>query len=155
MKLENKKALLEKWMAEYEKKLKPSLAMGRFRFLKEDDFYDWRRITLKNSKTYWGDEPAGALYTDNLRPEVLTLYTSEEWNDLIKTYRLVPDKNGNVEVYKKFWKIDQVNDNVVHPLLAYTDLINKGDRRCNETAEIYIMNIYKISFKNSGTARGI
>jgi len=141
MKLENKKALLEKWIAEYEKRLKPSLAMGRFRFLKEDDFYDWRQVTLKSSKTYWGDEPAGALYTDYLRPEVLTLYTSEEWNDLIKNYRLVPDKNGNVEVYKKFWKVDQVNENVVHPLLAYTDLINKGDRRCTETAEI-IYNEY-------------
>lgn len=134
-KLENKKQLLEKWILEYEKRLKPTLNIGTFRFLKEDDFYNWKKIPLKNQKTYWGGEPAGALYTEYLRPEELTMYTAEEWNDLIRNYRLVPDKNGNVKVFKKFWKQDTVNDNAVHPLLAYADLINKGDRRCTETAQ--------------------
>lgn len=134
-KLENKKQLLEKWILEYEKRLKPTLNIGTFRFLKEDDFYNWKKIPLKNQKTYWGGEPAGALYTEYLRPEELTIYTAEEWNDLIRNYRLVPDKNGNVKVFKKFWKQDIVNDKAVHPLLAYADLINKGDRRCTETAQ--------------------
>src|SRR5690606_11319598 len=100
-----------------------------------DDFYNWKGIPLRNSKTYWGGEPAGALFTNYLRPEELTLYTAEERTDLIKNYRLVPDLNGNVKVYKKFWKYDEVNDNTVHPLLAYADLITKGDRRCTETAQ--------------------
>jgi hypothetical protein len=65
----------------------------------------------------------------------LTIYTAEEWNDLIRNYRLVPDKQGNVKVFKKFWKHDEVNENAVHPLLAYADLMNKGDRRCTETAQ--------------------
>lgn len=134
-KLENKKQLLEKWILEYEKRLKPTLNIGTFRFLKEEDFYDWKKILLKNQKTYWGGEPAGALYTEYLCPEELTIYTAEEWNDLIRHYRLVPDKNGNVKVFKKFWKHDIVNENVVHPLLAYADLISKGDRRCTETAQ--------------------
>lgn len=134
-KLENKKQLLEKWILEYEKRLKPTLNIGTFRFLKEEDFYNWRGVPLENQKTYWGGEPAGALYTDYLRPEELTIYTAEEWTDLIRHYRLVPDKNGNVKVFKKFWKHDLVNKNTVHPLLAYADLINKGDRRCTETAQ--------------------
>ena len=41
----------------------------------------------------------------------------------------------NVKIFKKFWENEDVNNNVVHPLLAYTDLINKGDRRCTETAQ--------------------
>nr|WP_315246570.1 type IV toxin-antitoxin system AbiEi family antitoxin [uncultured Flavobacterium sp.] len=133
--LENKKQLLEKWILEYEKRLKPTLHIGTFRFLREEDFYNWKGIHLKNQKTYWGGEPAGALYTDYLRPEELTIYTAEEWNDLIRHYKLVPDKNGNVKVFKKFWAQDIVNENAVHPLLAYADLINKGDRRCTETAQ--------------------
>ena len=134
-KLENKKQLLEKWILEYEKRLKPTLNIGTFRFLKEEDFYNWKEIPLKNQETYWGGEPAGAIYTNYLRPEELTIYTAEEWNDLIRNYRLVPDKQGNVKVFKKFWKHDLVNENAVHPLLAYADLMNKGDRRCTETAQ--------------------
>jgi len=134
-KLENKKKLLEKWIMEYEKRLKPTLAMGTFRFLKEDDFYNWKKLQLQNGKTWWGGEPAGDVITNYLRPEELTIYTIETRGDLMKNYRLVPDINGNVKVFKKFWENDAVNNNVVHPLLAYTDLINKGDRRCTETAQ--------------------
>jgi hypothetical protein len=32
------------------------------------------------------------------------------------------------------WEHDEV-DTVVNPLLAYADLITKGDRRCTETAQ--------------------
>ena len=133
--LENKKGLLEKWIMEYEKRLKPTLAIGSFRFLNADDFYNWKGLPLKSGKTFWGGEPAGELFTNYLRPEELTLYTTEERTDLIKNYRLVPDIQGNVKVYKTFWEYNEVNDNVVHPLLAYADLITKGDRRCTETAE--------------------
>jgi hypothetical protein len=134
-KLDHKKELLEKWIMDYEKRLKPTLAIGSFRFLNTDDFYEWKRIPLRSGKTFWGGEPAGELFTNYLRPEELTLYTKEEQTDLMKNYRLVPDIQGNVKVYKTFWEYNEVNDNVVHPLLAYADLITKGDRRCTETAE--------------------
>lgn len=134
-KLDDKQKLLEKWIMEYEKRLKPSLSIGSFRFLNMDDFYDWKSLPLRNGKTFWGGEPAGDLFTDYLRPEELTLYTTEERTDLIKNYRLVPDLKGNVKAYKTFWKHTEVNVNVVHPLLAYADLIAKGDRRCTETAQ--------------------
>jgi RNase adaptor protein for sRNA GlmZ degradation len=38
-KLENKKKMLEKWIMEYEKRLKPTLTIGIFRSLKID-FYN-------------------------------------------------------------------------------------------------------------------
>ena len=65
----------------------------------------------------------------------MTLYTTETRNDLIKNYRLIPDEKGNVKAYQKFWQYDEVNDNVVPPLLVYADLINTNDRRCTETAQ--------------------
>jgi len=133
--LNNKKALLNKWMDAYAEKLKPSLKIGSFRFLKVEDFDNWKQIPLRSGKTWWGAEPAGDLFTNHLHPAELTLYTLETRTDLIKNYRLIPDDLGNVKVYKKFWHYDEVNDNVVPPLLIYADLINSNDRRCIETAQ--------------------
>jgi hypothetical protein len=134
-KLINKKELLNKWVAAYELRLKPTIKIGTFRFLKEEDFTNWKNLPLQNGKTRWGGEPAGDLFTNYLHPAELTLYTTETRNDLIKNYRLIPDVKGNVQAYQKFWQYDEVNDNVVPPLLVYTDLMNKGDRRCTETAQ--------------------
>jgi hypothetical protein len=133
--LNNEKELLGKWMAAYEERLKPALLMGTFRFLTENDFLNWKNLEIDTARTKWGGEPAGDIYTNYLRPQILTLYTDESRNELVKNYRLIPDEKGNVYVYKKFWHVDDGNTNVVPPLLAYTDLINTNDRRCTETAQ--------------------
>lgn len=135
--LNNKKELLEKWIVAYKEILKPTMEVGRFRFAKQDNFSNWRNIELQEGKTWWGGEPAGDLLTNHLRPGELTLYTIETRNDLIKNYRMIPDQEGDIRVYKKFW--DETLDthtNAVPALLTYTDLINVGDKRCRETAEI-------------------
>ncbi len=141
-KLSNKQALLNKWIAAYDLRLKPTLKVGRFRFLKEEDFTNWQNLPLRNDKTWWGGEPAGDLLTHFLRPAELTLYTTETRNELIKNYRLIPDDKGNVKAYQKFWQDDQVNVNASKPtgmtvpaLLVYADLINANDRRCTEAAQ--------------------
>lgn len=133
--LEDNKRLLEKWIMAYEKKLKPNLAIGTYRFADNDTFFNWKDIKLKQGQTLWGGEPAGDIFTNYLRPEELTLYTTEPRNKLMKNYRLVPDEGGNVKIYKKFWNDNAQKEDAVHPLLAYADLIMKGDRRCTETAE--------------------
>lgn len=117
----NKKELLNKWIDAYSERLQPSIKVGTFRFYKHEDFTNWKTIALKNGKTWWGGEPAGDLLTGYLRPAELTLYTNEQRNDIIKNYRLIPDEQGNVKVYKKFWQYDEVNDNIVPPILVYTD----------------------------------
>jgi len=134
-KLNNKKELLNKWIAAYDMRLKPILKVGTFRFLKEEDFAKWKNLPLHKGKTWWGGEPAGDIFTNYLKPAELTLYTTETRKDMIKNYRMVPDDKGNIKVFKKFWQFDEVNDNVVPPLLAYTDLMNTNDRRCIETAQ--------------------
>jgi hypothetical protein len=134
-KLVNKKALLDKWITAYGERLKPALQTGTFRFLKAEDFVNWKTLPLRNGKTWWGGESAGDLFTNYLRPAELTLYTTETRNDLIKNYRLMPDDKGNVKAYQKFWQYDEMKDNVVPPLLVYADLINTNDRRCTETAQ--------------------
>lgn len=133
--LNNKKELFDKWIAAYEERLKPALLTGTFRFLTENDFLNWKNLEIDTKRTKWGGEPAGYIYTNYLRPQILTLYTDESRNELVKNYRLIPDEKGNVQVFKKFWLKDDANNKAVPPLLAYTDLINTNDRRCTETAK--------------------
>ncbi len=133
--LVNKKELLDKWIPAFAEKLQPSLHIGNFRFLKEEEYKNWKNLALIPGKTYWGGEPAGDILTNYLKPEILTLYTEENRNDLIKNYRLVPDPKGKVKVYKKFWANEAVNHITVRPLLVYTDLMNTSDDRCMETAQ--------------------
>jgi len=134
-KLVHKKDLFEKWLDNYNQKLKPDLKMGTFRFANENDFLNWKNVELNYAKTCWGGEAAGDLLTNYLRPEILTIYTCETRNELIRNYKLIPDINGNVEIYNMFWEQRIETGKTVPPLLAYTDLINMNDKRCRETAE--------------------
>jgi len=147
--LPNKEALLEKWVGAYDERLKPTLHQGNYRFLNQDDFLNWRNLKLQKDETFWGGEPAGDLYTNNLNPEILTLYTTETRVELMRNYRLVPDDGGNVKVYKKFWKAaeDKIK-NAAPATLVYTDLVNTANPRCIETAQ----NIYE---KIISTFKGI
>lgn len=135
--LNNKKELLQKWATAYKETLQPTLEVGRFRFADEKNFIHWRNIKLQKGKTWWGGEPAGDLQTNYLRPGEITLYTTETRNELMKNYRLIPDPEGDVVVYKKFWNDELRNENDAVPLLlTYVDLVNTRDKRCLETAEM-------------------
>lgn len=139
--LNNRKGLLEKWMVAYKETLQPTLQIGQFRFNKKENYLNWHNIKLHKGKTFWGGEPAGDLLTNHLRPGEFTLYTTENRNELIKNYRLIPDKEGDIFVYKKFWNEKFDKKNTVPAVLAYVDLMNVGDKRCRETAQI-IYNQY-------------
>ena len=134
-KLINKKVLLEKWIDGYAIRLKPTLIIDRYRFLNENDFQNWKNIKLRTGATVWGGEPGGDILTNYLKPEVLTMYTGETRKELMINYRLIPDQEGNVVAYKKFWKKEDNNLNVAPPLLVYVDLMINGDRRSVETAQ--------------------
>ncbi|MCF6352223.1 MAG: type IV toxin-antitoxin system AbiEi family antitoxin [Cyclobacteriaceae bacterium] len=134
--LRHRTQLFEKWIAAYPQRLKPKLKLGNFRFVHPTDFEKWNTIPLKKGITFWGAEPAGNLLTDYLYPKNLTLYTQETPQELIKNYRMIPDANGKIEVYKKFWQDDNQHKLTVPPVLVYADLINNQDKRCRETAQM-------------------
>ena len=135
LKLNNVESLITKWVDGFTKKLKTTLRVGTFRFLKEHDLLAWRDLALETTKTVWGGEPAGELLTNYLHPAEFTLYTDESRNELIKNYKLIPDEKGNVKVYQKFWKIDNSAQKTAPPLIVYADLMAINDRRCTETAQ--------------------
>lgn len=146
MKLTNTRSLLERWMITYEEKLKPGLFIGRFHFLKEEDRVNWKKLPLKERETLWGGEPAGGLITNYLKPAEFTIYTTETKEKLIKKYKLIPDQNGNIRVYRKFWKSrTEINSITAPALLVYADLVNSGNPRCIETAKkIYEKELHYI-----------
>jgi len=131
---ENREMLLERWIAEYATELRPKLIKERYT-LKGN----WQEITFDKDKTVWGGEPAADILTNHLRPEKLLIYTRENRMDLIKNYRLMPDKNGEVEVLDMFWKTN--DGKTAPPTLVYTDLMLEGGKRNKETA-VKIYNEY-------------
>ncbi len=132
--LNHKKELFEKWVGMYAERLKPALLVGRFRFVRQDDFNNWKSLPLEKGKTYWGGEPGGSLLTGHLKPGMLALYTEESRASLMKNYRLAPDDKGNVIVFKKFWHTGGEETIIAPAALVYADLVDAGDRRCMETA---------------------
>ncbi len=128
--------LLDAWITAYGEELKPDLYVGGFRLLKDEGPESWKMLTFRNDRTVWGGEPAADLLTHYLRPAELTIYTEEESRHLLKTYRLVPDENGTIKVYRKFWHYEDKETPGMAPiLLVYADLLLTGEPRCVETAQ--------------------
>jgi hypothetical protein len=134
---DRKQALQQKWIELFVTIVRPKLIQGRFRFMTPADKARWKEMNLIN--TCWGGETAGAILTNYLEPQVFTIYTDLPKIEIMKTLRLLPDNNGDVEILDLFWhtKKDMINANkkTVAPLLAYAELATSMDSRNRETAE--------------------
>jgi hypothetical protein len=135
-----KKELLTKWVDAYAMKLKPSLKVGEFGI---KNGKDWSSINLNADDSVWGSECAGEFYTNYLRPEHATIYSRLSTPQLIQKYGLIPQKNGPIEVFKMFWEGLPSENNplnkklpYVTPTLTYADLVQIGDKRCFDTAQM-------------------
>lgn len=126
---ENRKELLERWITEYGTNLKPKIIKDHYTLQGR-----WQQIQLNNQTTVWGGEPAADILTNYLRPEKFVLYTKESRADLMKNYRLIPAKDGEIEVLNMFWVHDE-KANTAPPVLIYADLLLEGGKRNTETAE--------------------
>jgi len=134
--LKNKEELLERWLVEFNTVLKPRIIRSRMKFIDSDMAQNWQNMLSNQNQgeILWGGEPAGAILTNNLRPQEFTIYSNLVLPEIAKTLRLVPDKTGNIEVCQKFWKDDNNNQNIAPALLIYTDLMNSGFGRNVEIA---------------------
>lgn len=148
--LKNKKGLLDRWIAGYRETLKPNLHIGNFKLPP-----DTTTATLKDriggdAKNTLGGEPAAEIITGYLRPEIYTFYTELTKPELIKGAKLIPDPNGKIQVFKKFWKKDYpvtMGEYIAHPLLIYADLVITDDPRCIETAQMIYDQYLKDEFE--------
>ncbi len=135
--LVHRRALLTRWVEAYAEKLKPKQWLGDF---VANDPYWWQQVDIQNYLGYWGGEVAAAKYTAFLKPKEVTVYLrAPERVNLIRDARLrKPDEGtaGTVHVYQVFWEgTGGFAPGLVHPVLAYADLITTGDPRNQEAAE--------------------
>ena len=128
-KLRKRAVLIERWAYAYADDLKPKLLTSRFSFLSAKVREEWRQIALPQLCA-WGGEPAAALQEGYLEPGRWDVYVAENANALIATGRMIPNAQGEIYVYKRFWHIDGT------PLLVvYADLVGSRDDRNREAAE--------------------
>ncbi len=142
-KLKNTPELLNRWIVAYSDVLKPRILKKRMRFTNSKDYRNWSNYKIsKSEKILWGCETAASILTNKLRPQIFTIYTEENWQIPAKKFKLVPDNNGDIEIYQTFWR-DDANDNkppIVPVLLIYADLISSGLNRNIELAQIILEN---------------
>ena len=131
--LTNYTELLNRWQQEYDKRLKPTLFIKRYRATDKNFNINWKKIKLNND-TVWGGEPAADLLTNYLNPEQYIIYTNQHQQDIMKDYRWIPDEEGEIYIYKKFWNNPLANENKAPALLIYAELMETKDSRCIETA---------------------
>jgi hypothetical protein len=134
--LEQRDRLIQKWAELFRTNLRHKLFKGTYRFMNQEHYSNWESI--EQGDFLWGAENAGALLTNHLSPEKFTIYTKVSTSKLMKELKLVPDKNGKVEILEQFWE-DTYQPNLivrtVPVLLAYAELITSFDSRCQEAAE--------------------
>jgi hypothetical protein len=132
-KLKNADDLLVKWAEAYARKLKPKLFIGRYAARKVDW---WKEVDPRKFGMVLGAEPAAAKITRHLKPTVITFYGDRAEPRLIVDHALRTDPKGDIEIAKRFWRVQTDEDKKgLAPLpLIYADLLATGDPRCIETA---------------------
>lgn len=136
--IEKRDQLIDAWVEAYPQQLRPRLRPRRFR-VKEFDW--WKTEELTRLDMWLGQEPAAALLTQHLRPEIITVYGDTHLETLARKIHPIKDDHGNLEVLQKFWNFKPATEGVedyplVPPLLIYADLVATGDARNLEAAKI-------------------
>lgn len=133
------KELLNRWVTAYPEQLRPKLIIGTYTTDKPDW---WKNKKLKNLNAYMGGEIAAEYLTHYLNPYRKMLYVRDTGidtgRDVEVAFKLQKQPEGDVELLKAFWnkEYEWHDNNVVHPILVYADLLATGDPRNIETAEI-------------------
>ena len=57
---------------------------------------------VSNEIVLWGGEAAASILTEQLIPEILSVYTTESWQNIGQLMNLVPDEIIKLRFYKYF-----------------------------------------------------
>ena len=141
------KQLLEEWVTHYPISLRPKLESKRF----DADPALLCGVDLTKDRAYWGGEAAAERLTHYLKPATLTIYAPKPITKLVTAYRMRAAPTGNVEVLEVFWDFDPEPDHpdVVHPVLAYADLLATHDGRNIEAAKLIYQQAIEPAFNRT------
>lgn len=130
--LTNTDRLLMLWATNYGQNLKPKLLQTRFAFRNEGNRRNWENLILPDEMV-WGGETAAALTDGFITPGEFTIYTDAPAATLMKTGAVIPDTDGEITVYQKFWT--GADAKTVPAVLIYADLMDTANGRCIEAAQ--------------------
>jgi len=135
--------LLDKWVEAYPYKLKRKHKIGKFT---TDDPGWWKTIYPEKFNAEWGGEIAAAKYTNYLKPQHGLIYIYRaNLATFLQAARLrkaepLMRQDTLIDLVEPFWK--KTNEErrtkkvgLVHPIIAYADLIETGDARNLDTAQ--------------------
>jgi hypothetical protein len=153
--------LFERWEVGYSERLRSKLLIGTFDFIGDISFTEMEskiKSFADPSSYLIGGELAAAILTRYLHPIGATLHLNSDTNDkqLAVKLKLKPSPEGKIILLRKFGRNDICDDdfngidrNLVDPLLIHAELINSGNGRLKETAQvIYDKYIEEIAQKN-------
>lgn len=125
--------LLDDWQVAYNQTLKPKLFLNKMTLVKPERIKNWKDTKLPQDAC-WGGESGANLTDGYLIPEIHTIYTGGESNEIIRTSRILPSSEGEILVYKKFWT--GIEENHIAPkILIYADLMGTANSRCLDAAK--------------------
>ena len=125
--------LLKHWAEVFARTLRPKLILDRFR---TDQAQWWAKAKPEKYDLAFGGEVAAERLTQALRPETVTLYGEKADPRLLIDYKLQKDPDGPVEILQRFWEFPIQNKDLTPDPLIYADLLNIGDARCLEAADL-------------------
>ncbi len=129
--------LLDDWQVAYNQTLKPKLFIKKMTLARPERIKNWKDTKLPQDAC-WGGESGANLTDGYLIPEILTIYTGGDSNDIIRTSKILPSSEGEILVYKKFWTNIEKN-HIAPKILIYADLMGTANSRCLDAAK-RIMN---------------
>lgn len=127
--IKNRNRLLDEWVDLYNRQQRNGLMTGRASWL--EGSRDWQQTVLPDGMM-WGGEPGAFLMNSYMTPEEFCIYSERPVRDVIATKSIVPNKNGEVVFYQKFWKGELTEQG--RALICYADLINRSNSRCMDAA---------------------
>lgn len=132
-KLINEEQLLDEWTQAFNQIARPKLTLRRMSFRNDEMRKNWQDMNLPEGMSWGGD--CGAYLTDGyLMPGSYEIYTSQPSSVLMTTGKVVPNDNGEITIYQKFWN-DETEKSIAPKRIIYADLMNGGESRQIEAAQ--------------------
>jgi hypothetical protein len=130
----NKHELLQRLKFEYRTSLKDKHFVGRYEM---NENVRLQNSDCENYSIYFTSGKAVEMKFGDLHEKITELYLDGELKDFIKINRLIPDKNGNLIVYQKYWNFEHASiiENIAPDFIVYLDLITSADPRLIDAAE--------------------
>lgn len=151
---QKKDGLIFDWIENYNKKVRQKNLLGTYRFINTSEP---KLISMVQDYQFdqiiWAGGDLGANEQGgNIAPKHYSFYTKEEsLNSIKRGLKLIPDKQGPVSIYRKFWNFEWNKDGLSHtapPIVVAADLMNENEPRATNVAREILMEWHNVKSRD-------